>query len=70
MAKRLAGGLRAPTKKRVLGMRTFAAMSAVEGLRLSHAGKKRIAAMARSKLSPKEQRLKIVEAYRERKKSR
>jgi len=62
-------GLRASPKKRVLGMRTFAAISAVEGLHLSPAGKKRLSAMGRNKLSPKEQREQIVKAYRERKKS-
>lgn len=67
MSKR-ANKLRTSPETRILGTRSFAAISAVEGLSLSHASKKRLAAVTRSKLSPQEQRLQIIKAYSERKK--
>lgn len=48
---------------RVLGDRTFAAISAVEGISLSKASLDRIASMRRRKLSPDEQRAEVVRAY-------
>ena len=48
---------------RVLGDRTFAAISAVEGLRLSAASKKRMSAMKEQKLTPAQKRAEVLRAY-------
>ncbi len=47
----------------VLGDRTFAAITAVEGVRLSAASRKRLSDMNRRKLSPEEQRSEVIRAY-------
>lgn len=47
----------------VLGQRTFAAITAVEGISLSAASRKRLADMKKRKLSQDEQRLEVVRAY-------
>lgn len=48
---------------RVLGAKTFAAIAAVEGLRLSASSKKRLAALRASELTPDERRAEVLRAY-------
>jgi hypothetical protein len=48
---------------RILGAKAFAAITAVEGLKLSAAGKKRIETSKRRKMSYDERRAEIVRAY-------
>lgn len=52
-----------PAAARVIGAKTFAAIAAVEGLRLSAASKKRIATLRASELSPDERRAEVLRAY-------
>jgi hypothetical protein len=47
----------------VLGDKTFAAISAVEGLRLGGASKKRLSAMKELKLTPAQKRAEVLRAY-------
>ena len=47
----------------VLGQRTFAAITAVEGISLSPASRKRLADMKKRKLSHDEQRTEVIRAY-------
>ncbi len=54
----------------VLGDRTFAAITAVEGISLSPASRNRIASMRARKLSPDEQRSEVIRAYSEAKSKR
>jgi hypothetical protein len=49
----------------VLGERTFAAITAVEGISLSAASRKRLASMKKRKLTNEQQRSEIVRAYTE-----
>lgn len=49
----------------VLGERTFAAITAVEGISLSRASRKRLASMKKRKLTSDEQRSEVVRAYNE-----
>jgi hypothetical protein len=51
------------SRSRVLGGKKFAAIAAVEGLKLSPAAKKRIAAMRAKKLSPDQRRAEVLRAY-------
>jgi len=48
---------------RVLGAKTFAAIAAVEGLRLNKTSKKRLAALKASSLSQDERRAEVLRAY-------
>jgi hypothetical protein len=48
---------------RVLGDRTFAAITAVEGLKLSAASKKRMSAMKERRLTPGQKRAEVLRAY-------
>lgn len=48
----------------VLGDRVFAAISAVEGVKLGYASRSRLASLKKRKLSNAEQRAEIVRAYR------
>ena len=50
---------------RVLGSKAFAAISAVEGLKLSAAGKKRLRAMDEQRLTPDQRRAEVIRAYME-----
>lgn len=50
-------------KSRVIGAKSFAAISAVEGLRLKGASKKRVASLRASELSPDERRAEVIRAY-------
>lgn len=52
-------------KGAVLGAKAFAAISAVEGLRLSSASKKRLTALKSRKLSQDERRAEVLRAYRD-----
>lgn len=47
----------------ILGQRTFAAITAVEGISLSSASRKRLAGMKKRKLSHDEQRSEVIRAY-------
>lgn len=49
--------------ERTLGDRTFAAITAVEGLALSAASKKRLSIMKARKLTPAQKRAEILRAY-------
>jgi hypothetical protein len=51
-------------QSRILGDRTFAAITAVEGLALSAASKKRLATMKAKKLTPAQKRAEVLRAYR------
>jgi hypothetical protein len=50
--------------KTVLGPKAFAAITAVEGLALSSASKRRLASLHASDLSDDERRAEIIRAYR------
>lgn len=52
----------------VLGERTFAAITAVEGISLSAESRKRLVAMKKRKLTGDEQRSEVIRAYHEAKK--
>lgn len=49
---------------RVLGAKTFASMSAVEGLYLSPQSKKRLADLRAAPLTPAQRRAELVRAYK------
>jgi hypothetical protein len=55
--------MRSPNDAHVLGQRTFAAITAVEGISLSAASRKRLADMKKRNLSHDEQRLEVIRAY-------
>ena len=61
--KKLSKKLGGNTSGIVLGERTFAAITAVEGLGLSASSRKRLADMQKRKLSGDEQRSEIIRAY-------
>lgn len=48
---------------RILGAKAFASITAVEGLKLSAAGKKRLKASKARKMSQAERRAEVVRAY-------
>jgi len=48
---------------RVLGDKTFAAITAVEGLKLSAASRKRMLAMKARKLTPAQKRVEVLREY-------
>ena len=48
---------------RVLGTRTFAAITAVEGLRLSASSRRRLDMLKASSLSPGERRAEVLRTY-------
>lgn len=50
---------------RVLGSRTFAAITAVEGLRLGTASRKRLQGLKAGGLTPAERREEVLRAYME-----
>jgi hypothetical protein len=54
---------RETTTGRIIGAKAFAAISAVEGLKLSPAGKKRVAASKSRKLTLAQRRTEVVRAY-------
>jgi hypothetical protein len=52
------------SRSRVLGAKTFAAIAAVEGLKLSAAGKKRLSTLKASGLSTAQRRKAILRSYK------
>lgn len=50
-------------KPRILGARAFAAITAVEGLRLSAASRRRLESLKASGLTPEERRAEVLRAY-------
>lgn len=54
---------RKPKISRVLGEKTFAAITAVEGLELAPASRRRLVAMNERKLTPAQKRAEILRAY-------
>jgi hypothetical protein len=50
-------------RSRTLGGRAFAAITAVEGLKLSASGKERLKKLAAEKLLPDQRRAEVVRAY-------
>lgn len=54
---------RSAASGRVLGAKAFASITAVEGLKLSPAGKKRLSSSKSRKLSPAKRRAEVVRAY-------
>ncbi len=63
--KKTIKGLKPNTSGHVLGERTFAAITAVEGVSLSVGSRKRLADMNKRKLSLDDQRSEIIRAYRD-----
>jgi hypothetical protein len=51
------------SSSRVLGGKTFAAISAVEGLKLSASSEKRLSSLKERKLSPDQKRAEVLRAY-------
>jgi len=47
----------------VLGERTFAAITAIEGMKLNADSRRRLATLKKRKLSPKQQRSEVILAY-------
>jgi hypothetical protein len=47
----------------ILGDKTFAAISAVEGLKLGKASKERLSALSKRKLTPAQKRAEVLRAY-------
>ncbi len=58
-------GLKPGASSHVLGQRTFAAITAVEGISLSVASRKRLADLKKRKLSPDDQRAEVIRAYQD-----
>ena len=63
--KKTTKGLKPHTTGHVLSQQTFAAITAVEGISLSAASRKRLADMNKRKLSPDDQRTEVIQAYRD-----
>lgn len=63
--KKTPKGLKPSGSGHVLGQRTFAAITAVEGISLSATSRKRLADMNKRKLSPDDQRIEVIRAYRD-----
>lgn len=56
-------GLPLQAKARTLGARTFAAISAVEGIKLSGHSRARLAEFKRNGLTPEQRRAEVIRAY-------
>jgi hypothetical protein len=63
--KKTTKGLKPNSTGHVLGQRTFAAITAVEGISLSAVSRKRLADMNKRNLSPEDQRTEVIRAYRD-----
>ena len=63
--KKIDKGLKPSTSGHVLGQRTFAAITAVEGIGLSAASRKRLADLKKRKLSADDQRSEVIRAYQD-----
>lgn len=57
--------LGATSESHILGERTFAAITAVEGISLSEVSRNRLDSMKRRKLNNDEQRSEVIRAYTE-----
>lgn len=51
------------SSSRILGDKTFAAISAVEGLKLAKASRERLSALNKTKLTPAQKRAEVLRAY-------
>lgn len=51
------------SSSRVLGDKTFAAISAVEGLKLGKASRARLSALSKTTLTPAQKRAEVLRAY-------
>jgi hypothetical protein len=60
-SKRKSSGI--SSSSRILGDKTFAAISAVEGLKLGRASKARLSALSKTKLTPAQKRAEVLRAY-------
>lgn len=63
--KKINKGLKPSASVHVLGQRTFAAITAVEGIGLSPASRKRLADLKKRKLSPDDKRSEVIRAYQD-----
>lgn len=63
--KKTIKGLKPSTSGHVLGQRTFAAITAVEGIGLNSESRKRLAELKKRKLSPDDQRAEVIRAYQD-----
>ncbi|MBP8234523.1 hypothetical protein [Rhizorhabdus sp.] len=63
--KKINRGLKASDSGVVLGQRTFAAITAVEGIGLSAASRKRLSDLKKRKLSADDQRYEVIRAYQD-----
>lgn len=63
--KKSTKGLTPSAPSHILGQRSFAAITAVEGINLSAASRKRLADLKKRKLSPDDQRAEIIRAYQD-----
>lgn len=63
--KKIDRGLKASASGVVLGQRTFAAITAVEGIGLSAASRKRLSDLKKRKLSADDQRSEVIRAYQD-----
>ena len=63
--KKIDRGLKASTSGVVLGQRTFAAITAVEGIGLSAASRRRLSDLKKRKLSADDQRSEVIRAYQD-----
>lgn len=61
--KKTTKGLKPNTAGHILSQQTFAAITAIEGISLSAASRKRLASMNKRKLSPDDQRTEVIQAY-------
>lgn len=59
--RKIDAGLKA--KARTLGARTFVAIAAVEGMRLSQDSRKRLADLKARQLTPEQRREEVIRAY-------
>ena len=61
--KKITKSVRGSNEGHILGDRTFAAITAVEGISLSAASRKRLNSMKERKLTTAEQRTEVIRAY-------
>lgn len=61
--KKVTKNIRGSSEDHVLGDRTFAAITAVEGISLSASSRKRLSSMKERRLTTEEQRTEVIRAY-------
>lgn len=61
--KKTTKGAKPDLSGHVIGQRTFTAITAVEGIGMSAASRKRFVDMNKRKLSPEDQRAEVIRAY-------